>query len=253
VAVYDVGQGNANSLCSATDNLPLLYFDLGGGVNQNSYTYKTVKKFCIEKKPIVFLSHWDFDHYFSAINSTTLQSLKWIVPNQTIGPVAFKFAKKLNDNNNLYIFDLTKSISNKVITLMKGKGKSKNDSGLILIIDYNIGRKKERVLMPGDCKYKHIPNIQNLRFTGLIASHHGGTYKGKKYIPQPTMGRLAISYGQSNTFDHPSKEMLKEYRKIGWNQIRKTPNGNIAFVSKTKANSKCKCKDSGINIKQTFK
>ena len=52
---------------------------------------------------------------------------------------------------------------------MKGIGRTKNDSGLILVVDYNIGRKKERILLPGDCKYKHIPKIQSLRLTGLIA------------------------------------------------------------------------------------
>lgn len=88
--------------------------------------------------------------------------------------------------------------------------------------------------------------------TGLVASHHGGTYKGKKYIPIAVNGRLAISYGKNNSFKHPSKEMSKEYKKTGWNQIRRTINGNIAFARNSKISNKCKCKDSGINIQQIF-
>lgn len=252
VMVYNVGQGNANSVCSAIDNLPLLYFDLGGGSYQNKHTYNKIKKFCIEKKPLVFLSHWDFDHYSSAINSSELQSLKWVVPNQKIGAEAFKFASKLAANKNLFIWDKSSRLTNGGITLMKGLGKTKNDSGIILMIAFDLDGHKEKILLPGDCKYKHIPGIDKLKLTGLIASHHGGTYKGKKYIPVVTNGRLAISYGQNNTYHHPSDEMLTEYKKTGWNKVRETINGNIAFVRNSKIINKCNCKDSGINIQQRF-
>jgi beta-lactamase superfamily II metal-dependent hydrolase len=249
VSVYDVGQGNANSICFVDSNIPLIYYDLGGGSYGNRHTYVNIKSFCIEEDPVVFLSHWDADHYFSAIKSKALHKLKWIVPNQKIGPEAYKFAEKIANNGNMYIFDIN-TISNKVITVLKGSGKSKNDSGLILVVKCGDHKSQEIILLPGDCRYKYIPDIEKLKITCLVASHHGGTFRGKKYVPKTKGGKLALSYGMNNTYKHPSNEMIKCYKKAGWNKQLNTLNGNISFIGKRKTKKYCLCKNSGIKIQQ---
>ena len=68
VSVYNVGQGNLNAVID-DQNVPLLYYDMGGGFGSCKETYpqsKTVKT-CITYFPTVILSHWDLDHVETAL------------------------------------------------------------------------------------------------------------------------------------------------------------------------------------------
>ena len=66
VAVYDVGQGAATALLSR--GVPTLYFDFGGSALGNWRSFpEPLNQFCMTANPPVVLSHWDWDHWSSAL------------------------------------------------------------------------------------------------------------------------------------------------------------------------------------------
>ncbi len=236
VSVYDVGQGNANAVCTE-DSRPHLYFDLGGGCLQNRKTYQTLKRFCISSRPVVFLSHWDFDHYFSATQVPSLQKLTWIVPDQQVGPQGFKFAHRVAQSGKLILWPEIPTITNGIISVIQCTGKRRNDSGLALVVTLGKGRHRRNTLLPGDCRYRHIPGLSQFKLGGLIACHHGGDIGTRPQIPVTQNGLIAYSFGVHNTFGHPSRGTQTLYRKHGWQNARETPQGNIAVenIKKTPA------------------
>ena len=66
INVLDVGQGNCNALWKTAGNA-LLYFDAGGGVLQHAGTFPAGRGFCEANEAPVILSHWDWDHWSSAL------------------------------------------------------------------------------------------------------------------------------------------------------------------------------------------
>ncbi len=64
-AVYDVGQGAANSF-SESMCMPVTYFDFGGDSRGHTKTrLHTVPHFCLTNSPPIILSHWHDDHWSS--------------------------------------------------------------------------------------------------------------------------------------------------------------------------------------------
>ncbi len=93
-AVFDVGQGNCNAVLDSYGR-PCCYFDFGGGITNNAFTYPLALSsfcFCSNNPPIV-LSHWDWDHWSSAMRyhgaplSPGAAAARWIVPRQSITTV----------------------------------------------------------------------------------------------------------------------------------------------------------------------
>lgn len=254
-AVYDVGQGNCNAICSA-DGVPIVYFDLGGGMGRNARTYLKRKRFCFTKAPPVILSHWDQDHWFSGLHApqghparNALDS-KWIVPRQKIGPSATKLATLLHAKGNLLIWPQSRR---RLLTQFGeirrcgGKATSKNDSGLALIA--KIGA--YTVLAPGDANYRHIPTpISPVDF--LVASHHGGSLRCAT-LPQPSGSKhckIVFSFGRGNYEGHPNCQMVRRYTGAGWTERRATPKGNVGLGSVSPVQFNCAGKHCDLRLKQ---
>lgn len=158
VAVYDVGQGNANGICDGAET-PLIYFDLGGGVTQNAATFPTaLTDFCYARKPPVVLSHWDWDHWSAGARFNAASKLKWIVPNQWLGGVHATFAAGLYAAGNLLVWPAgLDSISVGQVTILKysGRGKGRNHTGLAIEVAGPNGQPP--ILLAGDARYSAIP------------------------------------------------------------------------------------------------
>ena len=60
--VWDIGQGQWVTHLTTE---ACLHFDIGGEIGSYKYIDHPLKKNCSDKKNILFLSHWDFDHYFN--------------------------------------------------------------------------------------------------------------------------------------------------------------------------------------------
>ena len=86
LCVYDVGQGLAQGILEV-QGIPLVYADLGGGVLADTSTWPTIMTgFCFGNSPPIVLSHWHYDHFSAANRFPHARMMKWIAPNQTLGP-----------------------------------------------------------------------------------------------------------------------------------------------------------------------
>src|SRR5229473_4093727 len=167
LAVYDVGQGNCNALC---DSAPTWYFDFGGGCLWNARTYPVPLRFCFKYNPPIVLSHWDFDHWFSAAKNDRAKAALWIVPRQTIGPRTWKFAAELYLKGSFRVWGGIDRVAvpDGEIVRCTGPESDKNSSGLAAVVSLKAGTG----LLPGDAAYSRIPKCPNT-LSALVAMHHG--------------------------------------------------------------------------------
>ena len=228
-------RGGCNGICDSFGT-PLLYFDFGGGIGRNSFTYLNKHKFCFSNTPPIILSHWDKDHWVSAEIDEDSLNTNWIVPRQKLGVSHLKLAVKLYKKGNLYIWpSYLKSMRSKAGMLIKNTGRSINDSGISLVSRIKYQGSYFTTLFPGDSKYKHIPSINKMKFNGLIATHHGGHYRSDIHIPfAKRSNRIVYSYGVNNTFDHPRTPTVNKHVNANWDNRLNTINGNIMLGPKIK-------------------
>lgn len=231
VAVYNVGQGNCNAVCDEMST-PILYFDLGGGCLANSRTYPPKMDFCFSKNPAVILSHWDFDHWFSAEKTSVPPHVRWIAPKQSIGPRTLKFAKRLAGLGTLRLWPPSVlGVSTGPVSIVRCSGTSKNDSGLAMYVDLGRGGAHNIVLCPADAAFNCLPSSPpgRRRLSGLVATHHGSAHVGSG-LPRPAKEHLlAYSFGAGNTYRHPRPAAQAAYLAAGWANARATPAGHIAL------------------------
>jgi hypothetical protein len=225
IVCYNVGQGMCAAGCSSLGN-PVIYYDFGGGFGSNSHTYPSGLKFCFNQQPVV-LSHWDMDHWISAVKYPAITQGVWLVPRQgPLGVKATQLAYKISQNGTLLIWPrnlnaLHMSFGN---VLKLRPHSNRNHSGLVGIVQVSTNGHIDTVLLPGDAPYKKIP-LTGRNFTGLVATHHGGWHKGDK-IPVPSNHtRVAFSYGMGNTYGHPVAIALGRYAQAGWLSRFDTPKG----------------------------
>ena len=234
VNVYNVGQGNCNAVV-CEKNIPRLYYDVGGGFGPNKNTYPVEFRLCHTHKPPVILSHWDLDHIQIAIYDPKILESKWLVPSHlTISVTAMKVALELITNKRLICWNdnlAAGKFNNNLIIKCTGNPNIKNDSGLTLLIS-NDGN--EFIMLPGDASFEKIPYDPNIKYIGLVASHHGAKSSVKNVPHAASSGIIAYSFGDKNTYNHPFSEAITEYTKKGWKNSRYTTNGNIGMISNLK-------------------
>lgn len=220
VRVLDVGHASCNAIHNGrTAYDPIIcYFDVGSPV---FFHRKTLPKGFpkhpqVEPQTFVVLSHWDFDHYSLAVTTWPgLQKLRWIAPDQAVGPNAAALQASLSGL-------LTKVTASQIplfagATLHKGSGPptDKNESGYVL----HIADKAHRVLLAADVSYASIAQAATAGITGLGVCHHGG--KGASN-PPPAHGAAvaAVSYGDPNRYGHPNQNNLGQHGLAKWHVTR---------------------------------
>lgn len=238
VAIYDVGQGAATALL--IHGVPSLYFDIGGSTIFNHRSFPApLQSFCVSGHPLVVLSHWDWDHWSSALRDPQILSRDWILPIQKnagdLGAVHARFLAKLKENNaNLYWWDYQMqpvTFAQNCVTISRASGSetSRNESGLFL----SVAGRRRNVLLPGDaslpnvcphCSNDHVTVPHCANYDHVMVPHHGGrTLKG--YIPGPrniTQSHLIYSYGVGNSYLHPLADTVRSLRG-SWKRNTHTP------------------------------
>jgi hypothetical protein len=254
VNIYNVGQGNCIALVDS-HNVPLLYFDVGGGSGANSFTYPPNFKLCHFANPSVILSHWDLDHIVTAVYDAQLLKTKWLVPVQApLSNTAFQIASALQTRSNLFCWNtsigMEISLGNHFITKCSAKSTNKNSSGLAMYINYG---KANFTLLPGDATFYLIPNVNSRKLIGMAASHHGAK-SSKNGMPHgviPSM--LAYSFGANNTHRHAHLDARNKYIENNWGVGLETVNGNIALtLNPAHMNVSCNCQCVSLNVIQNF-
>ena len=219
VAVYDVGQGAATALLS--HGVPTLYFDFGGSALGNWRSFpEPLNQFCMTASPPVVLSHWDWDHWSSALRDHRALQRRWILPIQNLagdlGAVHARFLGMLIASKaDIYWWDyatpcITVPGSGATIFRARGSQKSRNESGLALSISHN-GR---TVLLPGDASLANVCK-RGSSIDYLMVPHHGGR-SNLGTVPSPNNRRrshLVYSYGAANTYLHPLPGTVRTLRR----------------------------------------
>lgn len=216
VAIYDVGQGACQAALGSTHNVPQVYVDFGGGVLYNSKTFpKELAHFCFSDKPIIILSHWDWDHWSSAYRDPQALDALWLTPPAPPTPIQQAFAADLHTRGNIRIWDksLPPVIDTGSVRIERCTGKTANDSGLAV----TLRRRRRNFLLPGDAAYAHVPSVASGEmFTALCMTHHGGRLHSRVY-PKPKRGHAAVlSAGPRNSYKHPLFATVAKHLEAGW-------------------------------------
>lgn len=212
--VYNVGQGSLSAI-TTEDNIPLIYFDIGGGFIWNYKTYPQTLKLCFTVAKTIIISHWDGDHIetarrYSYSNWAQFIGKNWIVPKQDLTPFYSKLLSKMATTGNVLVWpNSLPSLPFWAGKIIKCIGPDKNHSGLALIV-VSTKNSIKRVLHPADVAYIHIPNYSNLKLDGLVATHHGAEFDiNNNPIPTTKNGAIAYSYAITKKYGHPKKNFCK--------------------------------------------
>ncbi|WP_244748707.1 metallo-hydrolase/oxidoreductase [Methylobacterium indicum] len=219
VVVRDVGQASFASLVDIQGKA-LIHFDVGFPISFNRHT--SPRNFASDptERPLVVLSHWDWDHLHAAFALPHLRDCGWIVPRQRIGPGAARLAAILAAKGNLLVWQTGSIVAFPGGSLMDcaAPGGSQNDTGLALHIRLASGN---TALLTGDADYQCLPPgcVALGPVTHLIATHHGARFKSlAPQVPVPTMPgcTMVVSYGTRNVYRHPHIEALRVHATAGW-------------------------------------
>ncbi|WP_245518505.1 MBL fold metallo-hydrolase [Mesorhizobium sp. M4B.F.Ca.ET.169.01.1.1] len=219
--IKDVGQASFSSPCDKYGKT-LLHYDVGFPISFNGHT--SPKKFDIDpaEKPVVVLSHWDWDHLHAAFLHPHLMECVWIVPEQKLGPGAARLAHILAAKGGLLIHSTGVStvFPSGEIAHANGPQGNLNNTGLTVQVELESGR---FALLTGDVDYRFLTHSGVRPINHLIATHHGARFdSGSAAIPAPVSGsgKLLLSYGGHNVYRHPHPEALKLHAGAGWvNQV----------------------------------
>ncbi len=220
VVVRDVGQASFTSLVDSQGQA-LIHFDVGFPISFNKHTFPKAFKSDPTERPLVVLSHWDWDHLHAAFALRHLLECKWITPNQAIGQGAARLALILAGKGNLLVWPTGPGATFPGGTLTACTGTTNsNDSGLALHVTLASGR---TALLTGDADYQCLPaTIAALgSVSHLIATHHGARFHSAvAQIPAPGAPGtpMEISYGTGNVYRHPHPEALQAHAAAGWHQ-----------------------------------
>jgi hypothetical protein len=230
IICYNVGQGMCCAGCSPCGN-PVIYYDFGGGIGSNSHTYPSSLRFCLRGQPVV-LSHWDMDHWISAVKFPDITQGVWFVPRQgPLGVKATQLAYNIKQHGTLLVWPSSlNSLRTPFGDVLKlSTHSNRNHSGLVVIAQVPVDGHVDTILIPGDAPYNKIP-LAGCAFTGLVATHHGGWHRGDQ-VPVPSSHAcIAFSYGIGNTYSHPVQTALNKYGQAGWQTRYNTSNGHICMT-----------------------
>ena len=234
LAIYDVGQGNANALISSIhEECPYIYFDMGCGIGSHKSTTPKNLVFCTCKKPLVILSHWDTDHWAGALlNKLKSLSLTWIVPLQQLDAAHKSFAHEIiAAGGQLLVLEMPSGASGESklsngqrLRFTQGQGSTRNDSGIIMAVENYDQKFPASWLLTGDCSYSFFPkSFQYSAPVAVVAPHHGGVTKRGNIAPSPALhngyNRLIYSFGPDNKFrttQHPTPSSVSIHELAGW-------------------------------------
>lgn len=229
--VHNVGQALATSL-SEKGKAPFFYFDYGIACRGNKFTLPTTAELPIAENATILLSHVDEDHWCGFRLNKEALKCRWVVPQSPTkalrkmlssvylsgGSISLYKAEGLNifeimNANNCMVAGNAKSQLNPV-----RNPTTVHENGNALYIFAEHDGEEYKIAVSGDQDYDYQNNDYLKDINLLVACHHGGKYSWSvnAAVPQPNTNQnmIVYSYGQGNTYGHPSK--INEYMQNGW-------------------------------------
>ncbi len=220
--VWDVGQGQWVTHVLADK---CLHFDIGGEIGSYKYVDRQLKKNCFEKQNILFLSHWDFDHYFNITPLTkNFSSVCW-----AIRPDLNKQGPSIQKILDLNIAACPMSDLDliHIKSWIPHSGRSSND--------FSIVNASDQFLLPGDSTIKqekiwqNALDLQSIRI--LILGHHGSrTSTSAGLLQHLPHIEMAIASARLKKYGHPHKETLARLKQNKTPVLRTEDWGSLWFL-----------------------
>jgi beta-lactamase superfamily II metal-dependent hydrolase len=212
IVILDVGQASAAII--KRDGTPIALFDAGSPIwfNKRSLHRRFVPPEL--DKGVIFLSHWDFDHFDLGRRHPPWRQRVWLAPDQPVGPNTELFQRELG--SQLTFVDGPLTIGG--FRFERGTcldPADRNNTGYQLRYE----RANEAALLTGDADYAHIAPHMISGLTHLCIPHHGGRGTTPP-APVGSLGRAVVSYGTPNIYRHPHVPQLLAHERLGWEIVK---------------------------------
>lgn len=222
--VHDVGQASLCSVqCEFTgEKQGEIFVDAGLPLPFNKRSLPLFTTFNARRARALILTHWDWDHISAArVNLqgvSAFSSALWIAPRQVLGPNAFvNIFKPQFDSGRIFLMGGIRAIRFPKLTLLKGQGTNRNNSGIGVLARLN---KKRRLLFPGDAKLGHGGLRCRGVLHGICVPHHGARTGSIIPLPAVTNPVAAVSVGHPNVYGHPDPNELMRFANAGWQVLQ---------------------------------
>ena len=237
--VHNVGQALATSLSEYEMN-PFFYFDYGIGYGKNRLTIPMHVSLPIANEgTTILLSHIHEDHWCGfRINPEALKC-RWIIPQQPTMALKKMLSSVYLQGGTITLYhpnglDIIR-VKQTNHCMLTGNSKSfvsplrmpsnLHETGNALYIKAIHAGKPYLIVVSGDQDYDYQAPFYLSKVNLLIACHHGGKYSWSNHTaiptPNPDENIIVYSYGQDNSYGHPSK--TANYVAAGWKTTHNTP------------------------------
>ncbi|MFA9424228.1 MAG: DNA internalization-related competence protein ComEC/Rec2, partial [Sedimentibacter sp.] len=227
-SVVDAGQGLFTTIkYKSTD----IIIDCGSSSSNNFGKYTVVPyltKQGIFQEDIVFISHWDTDHYSGL---TELLQSHINVKNIFSSSKNTEIANEITEIKKYGHVRIDDIFSINVLWPDENYiASEKNNSSLVLLINY----KNQSILLPGDIE-EEVENLifQDIRKSDiLIVPHHGSKTSSSTTFVEAVKPKIAVlSYGKNN-YGIPSQQVLSRYEAYNTTLLSTFEQGEINFILK---------------------
>lgn len=211
--------------------------DVAGDIMGTSFSYdrtlrEVLKNAGVSTIDIIFISHFDSDHYGNLIYLLDDFKVKNICFYKELAPEFIKeeiISRGINyiNPNNINGIDLGND--NYIKIVHRDRGFDSNNSSLLFVLKAH----GTKILFTGDIEREaedyYIDKL--LKIDILKVPHHGSKTSSSINFLKKTMPKDAISsQGLNNSYGHPHEETLENFKAIGSNFYRTDRQGMISVI-----------------------
>ena len=213
--------------------------DVAGDIMGTSFSYdrtlrEVLKNAGVGSLDIIFISHFDSDHYGNLIYLLDDFKVKNICFYKELAPEFIKeeiISRGVNyiNPNNINGIDLGND--NYIKIVHRDRGFDSNNSSLLFVLKAH----GTKILFTGDIEREaedyYIDKL--LKIDILKVAHHGSKTSSSMNFLEKTRPKDAISsQGLNNSYGHPHEETLENFKAIGTNFYRTDKQGMISVIFK---------------------
>lgn len=220
-------------------NKKKIMVDVAGDIMGTSFSYdrtlrEVLKNAGVSSLDIIFISHFDSDHYGNLIYLLDDFKVKNICFYKELAPEFIKeeiISRGINyiNPNNINGIDLGND--NYIKIVHRDRGFDSNNSSLLFVLKAH----GTKTLFTGDIEREaedyYIDKLFKIDI--LKVAHHGSKTSSSMNFLEKTSPKDAISsQGLNNSYGHPHEETLENFKAIGANFYRTDRQGMISVVFK---------------------
>ncbi len=235
VHFFDVGQGDSEFI--EFPNGTTMLID-GGEKEMGERVVSNIKALGYDSITYVVATHPHSDHIgglIYAINSLNVDTV--YMPNATTTTSTFEKFLYAVENRNCKVVEAKNGVNvideenlfAEFVAPVSDKYEELNDYSAVLKVKY----KDTSFLFMGDAeKVSENEITADISADVLKVGHHGSnTSSSKKFIERVNPKYAVFEVGDDNSYNHPNKDIVKRYEKMGAEILRTDEKGNITIKS----------------------